>query len=52
MSKELLFSLLEEIKNAGYTVVAMTCDLGGSNRGLLTSLNVSEDQPWYFHLFL
>ncbi|KAL1487972.1 hypothetical protein ABEB36_015353 [Hypothenemus hampei] len=43
ITKNLLFQIITKLENIGYPVYAINCDLGGSNRGLWNSLNISEE---------
>lgn len=47
LTKELLFEIIKKIENVGYPVYAINSDLGGSNRGLWSDLNISENQTWF-----
>lgn len=47
MTKESLFQIINSVEEAGFPVVAMTCDLGGSNRGLHNSLDISYEKPYF-----
>lgn len=47
MTKTLLFKIITKLENIGYPVYAINCDLGGSNRGLWSALNISEQQIWF-----
>jgi hypothetical protein len=44
LQKNLLFKIITKLENIGYPVYALNCDLGGSNRGLWSSLNTSEEK--------
>lgn len=47
LTKNLLFKIITKLENIGYPVYAINCDLGGSNRGLWKSLNISEETTWF-----
>lgn len=47
MSKTLLFNILKTMKQSGFTIVAIVCDLGGGNRKLYNELEVDFNKPWY-----
>uniref|UniRef100_A0A1Y1KF34 Transposable element P transposase-like RNase H domain-containing protein n=2 Tax=Photinus pyralis TaxID=7054 RepID=A0A1Y1KF34_PHOPY len=47
ITKELLFEIIKNLEHIGYPVYAINSDLGGSNRGLWTSLNISENKTWF-----
>nr|AGL76355.1 transposase [Drosophila buzzatii] len=47
MTKTKIQEILKSTQNMGYTIVAMVCDLGGTNRSLLSSLEVTYRQPWF-----
>lgn len=44
MTESLLFSIINAVQSCGFDVVAMVCDLGGTNQGLLKELNISVQQ--------
>lgn len=35
------------MKQCGFTIVAIVCDLGGGNRKLFNELEVDFNKPWY-----
>lgn len=43
MTKKLLFKIIIKLEDIGYPVYALNCDLGGSNRSLWNSLEISEE---------
>lgn len=47
LTKELIYSVVTELENIGYNIVGVVCDLGGGNRGLWKSLNVSEENSHF-----
>lgn len=40
MTKKILFEIVQELYNVGYTVVALTCDMGTRNMALWKDLNI------------
>ena len=38
--------LVIAVENAGPMVISSTCDQGGANIGLFTTLNVTPEEPW------
>lgn len=49
VTEELLDEVITALHHAGFTVVAVTSDLGGDNRGLLTKLKLDEEDPSMLH---
>lgn len=51
MTKEILYDILIQLHNNGYTVFAIICDLGSSNQKLLVTLNIdaNEDKTYFEH---
>lgn len=52
LTKEILFEIITQLHNSGYTVFAMTSDLGPSNYNLLKKLNIGfqeEDKTSFQH---
>lgn len=47
MTVAVLKKIVMAVEKAGFRVVAMVCDLGGSNRGLLTDLGISVMKSWF-----
>lgn len=47
MTIEVLTNAIIAVEAAGFRVVAMVCDLGGGNRGLLSDLGVTWTKPWF-----
>lgn len=47
MTVEILSKVIVAVEEAGFHVVAMVCDLGGSNRELLEKLKISVTKPWF-----
>lgn len=47
LTKNLLLKIITKLENIGYPVYAINSDLGGSNRGLWTSLNITEETTWF-----
>lgn len=47
MTIDILSRAIGAVEGVGFRVVAMVCDLGGSNRGLLKQLNISVTKPWF-----
>jgi len=45
LTGDLIKSVINDVEGVGYHVVACVCDMAGGNRGLLTSLGVTETQP-------
>ena len=46
MTKYIIFDIIKAVKCSGYTVVAITSDLGGGNKKLYNELNIEVDKPW------
>lgn len=46
--RNLLFSLIEQLKDIGVTVKALICGQGASNVSLANQLGVSVAQPFFF----
>ena len=46
VSKNLLFKIISKLENIGYHVYAINSDLGGGNRGLWSSIGITEDVTW------
>lgn len=53
LTKELLFKIIVQLYNSGYTVFGMTCDLGPSNQNLIKQLKSNimenEDETYFEH---
>ncbi|KAF0305880.1 Transposable element P transposase [Amphibalanus amphitrite] len=52
MTREIMFSAIAAVEDAGYQVVAMVCDLSPTNRGFLYSdrgLNMKPEDGWFTH---
>ena len=47
MTKQLILDVILRVEKTGYNVKACVCDMAGGNRGLLTSLGVSEVKPYF-----
>ena len=47
VTAELFIDLIIAVENAGPMVLSSTCDQGGSNIGLFTTLGVTPQTPWY-----
>jgi len=47
LNAALLKSVITAVENVGYDVVVCVCDMAGGNRGLLTSLGVTELHPFF-----
>jgi len=45
MTKDILFSFINELDQIGFKVICCTSDCGGGNIGLWRTLNISYDQP-------
>lgn len=45
MTKDILFSIINELDQIGFKVICCTSDCGGGNIGLWRTLNISYDQP-------
>ena len=45
VTKELLMETIQIIENTGFKVRAFVCDMGPSNRKLMTDLSISWDNP-------
>ncbi|KAI8122775.1 Transposable element P transposase [Lucilia cuprina] len=49
MSKSILIDILKTMKQCGFTIVAIVCDLGGGNRKLFNELGVDFNKPWFLY---
>lgn len=49
LTKNLLYKVITKLENIGYPVYAINSDLGGSNRGLWNSLNITENTTWFIN---
>ena len=48
MTKDLLTTIIAKLYEVGYTVVAITCDLGPTNQKLLNELKIDSEGKTYF----
>lgn len=51
MTKDIIFSIIVSVEEAGFPVCATVCDMGGANRGLLTSLDISSEKTHFTNPF-
>ncbi|SPP81854.1 blast:Transposable element P transposase [Drosophila guanche] len=49
MTAEILNELIRKIYTAGYTVVAVVCDVGPTNYKLWSALRISPEKSWFPH---
>ena len=42
-----LYSIISNLKDAGYTVIATVADMGGGNQGFFNKLGVTDEEPWF-----
>ena len=47
MTEGELYNVIGNLKEAGYTVVALTTDMGGGNTGFANKLGVSDYKPYF-----
>nr|CAI5824488.1 unnamed protein product [Callosobruchus analis] len=47
MTSLILMDIIKFVEDSGFHVVAMMSDLGGSDRGLHSELNISENKPYF-----
>lgn len=49
MKKQVLFSIINALEDAGFEVLSITSDLGGENRGLWKELGITDDNNSFLH---
>jgi Transposase protein len=49
VTKDILIQVITELSSAGFTVVAVNCDMGIENRKLYSNLGVNEQTPSFPH---
>lgn len=49
MTTKILFDLIERLHKNDFHVSAVVSDCGGSNQGLWSKLNISDDEPFFAH---
>ena len=47
MTQGELYTVIGNLKEAGYTVIALTSDMGGGNTGFASKLGVSDYEPYF-----
>ena len=47
MTQSELYTVVGNLKEAGYTVIALTSDMGGGNTGFASKLGVSDYEPYF-----
>ena len=42
-----LYAIIQNLQDAGYTVIASVSDMGGGNQGFFNKLGVTDSKPYY-----